>query len=152
MRIILCDRCKKRMTQAKKTGYVNLDWRDVKTGDLEGKPNELDDWDFCEECMAEISEFVRMKPAVAAAPVHADQDPVQEKPKATIKRPIADGSKWAPVTPEKIERIKALAREGKTVKEIVEETGVSDPTVRKYKREVDNETNLQELREVPADL
>ena len=126
MRIIECDRCKKRMIQAKKTGYVNLDWRDIKTGDLEGKPSEFGDWDFCDDCMAEIREFIKIRPKT-------------EKPTATIKRPIADGSKWAPVTSEKIERIKELAREGKTVKEIVEETGVSDPTVRKYKREVDNE-------------
>lgn len=149
MRIIECDRCGKRMTQVEKAGYVNLSWRDVKEGLLEATPNEFDNWDFCEECMDEIHEFVRMKPA---APAHVKQDPVREKPKATIKKPIADGSKWSPITPEKIEQIRQMARKGKTVKKIVEETGVSDPTVRKYKREVDNETYLQELREVPADL
>lgn len=139
MRIIECDRCHKRISNdAVKIGYISFDTQDVKTGDLDGK-NEFEGWDLCDDCMAEINEFVRMKPAAAAAPAPANQDPVQEKPKATIKRPIADGSKWAPVTPEKIERIKSLAREGKTVKEIVEETGVSDPTVRKYKREVANE-------------
>lgn len=61
----------------------------------------------------------------------------EHKPKnPLIKKPIANGTKYAPLTQEKIDRIKELAREGKTVKEIVEETGVSDPTVRRYKREV----------------
>lgn len=33
MRIIECDRCHKRFKKdAKKTGYVNLDQRDIKTG------------------------------------------------------------------------------------------------------------------------
>ena len=142
MRIIECDRCKKHitMTQVEKIGCIKgLDWKNVKTGVLEGGPNKFEAWDICDDCMAEIDEFIRMKPATAAAPVLADQDPVQEKPKATIKRPIADGSKYAPVTAEKIEQIKQMARNKKTVKEIVETTGVSEPTVRKYKREVDNE-------------
>lgn len=47
-----------------------------------------------------------------------------------IKRPVTDK-----ITPEKIEQIKALAKEGKTVKEIAVEVGVSEPTVRKYKVE-----------------
>ena len=62
------------------------------------------------------------------------------KPKATIKRPIANGTKYSGITPEKIEQIKTLTREGKTVKEIAEMVGVSDPTVRKYKAEVPIET------------
>ena len=43
-------------------------------------------------------------------------------------------------TQDKIDQIKQLVREGKTVKEIAEKVGVSDPTVRKYKAEVANET------------
>ena len=123
MRIIKCDRCGKEITGVQSVGYVNLDLRDVKTGKLQGD-SRFDGWDFCQPCMNAIAEFVRMVP----------------KPKAAIKKPIADGTKYAAVTPDKIERIRELAREGKTVKEIMEETGVSDPTVRKYKREVDNDS------------
>ncbi len=45
-----------------------------------------------------------------------------------------------PLTQDKIDQIKQMARDGKTVKEICDCTGVSDPTVRKYKKEVTNET------------
>lgn len=139
MRIIECDRCHKRIENNDEVGYVALDWRSVKSGNLAGA-NALDSWDFCDECMREITDFVQhIKPAV-----------VDVKPKATIKRAIADGTKYAAVTPEKIEQIKKLVREGKTVKEISELVGVSDPTVRKYKREAegvffgDSEVNLDE--------
>ena len=147
MRIIECDRCHKRFNKdAKKTGYVNLDKRDIKTGELDGN-REFDDWDLCDDCMDKIRDF--MRPAVkqerepdrpgSNVPKQPTVPPMPIKPKASIKRPIADGTKYSAVTPEKIELIKELAREGKTVKEISELVGVSDPTVRKYKREVDNE-------------
>ena len=76
--------------------------------------------------------------------------PSVKKPTATIKRPIAADTKWAALTPEKIEQIKQMARDGKTVKEIVDATCVSDPTVRKYKREVDNE-KAEPYTEGPAE-
>ena len=136
MRIIECDRCHKRIESKDEVGYVALDWRSVKSGDLAGA-NTLDNWDFCDECMKEITDFVQhIRPAVQ---VPEGFRAIDVKPKASIKRPIADGTKYSAVTPEKIEQIKELAREGKTVKEISELVCVSDPTVRKYKREVDNE-------------
>jgi DNA invertase Pin-like site-specific DNA recombinase len=109
-----------------KTGYINLDMRDVRTGDLDGN-REFDLWDLCEECMKEIRDFVKQKS--------------DNKPKATIKRPISADTKYAAITPERVKRIKELVREGKTVKEIAELVGVSDPTVRKYKAEVAIETS-----------
>lgn len=79
MRIIECDRCHKRFKRdAKKTGYVNLDQRDIKTGGLEGN-SEFDDWDICPDCMEKIRDFVRMVP------------PKEEKPKATIKKMPVQG-------------------------------------------------------------
>ena len=93
MRIIECDRCHKRITGAKKVGYVGLDQRDVKTGDLDGGFRDLDDWDFCDECMEEIAKFVQMKPL----------------PKAVIKKPISTDTKYSAITPDKIERIKQLS-------------------------------------------
>lgn len=53
------------------------------------------------------------------------------KPKETIKRVHAEG--WTITKPDWIRR---LASEGKTVKEICEITGCSEPTARKYKAEV----------------
>ena len=64
MRIIECNRCheSKRMDSVTEAGYINMDWRNVQTGDLKGDQT-FDDWDLCKECMAEIKEFIRMKPA-----------------------------------------------------------------------------------------
>ena len=118
MRIIECDRCHKRIKGVGKIGSVCLDLQDVKTGDLDGN-NEFEGWDICDECMQKIRDFVRMVP-----------------PKATIKKPISTDTKYSAITPEKIERIKQLSREGKTVKDIAAEVGCSEPTVRKYKAEV----------------
>lgn len=123
MRIIECDRCHRRIVGVASVGYVNIDMRDVRTGRLEGN-HDLDSWDFCAECMDEISKFVRMIP----------------KPSATIKKPIADGTKYSAMTPEKIEQIKRMAKDGKTVKEICEAVGASDPTVRKYMKETENDS------------
>ena len=54
-----------------------------------------------------------------------------QKPKATIKRVPAEGR-----TLTKPDWIRKLAGEGKTIKEICEITGCSEPTARKYKTEV----------------
>ena len=152
MRVIECDRCHKRISNdAVKIGYISLDTQDVKTGDLDGK-NEFEGWDLCDDCMKLISDFVRMVPPVRQEPdgpwvnVPKDQPLFPPIPKgfkavdvkrgATIKRPVTG----MPLTQDKIDQIKQLVREGKTVKEIAEKVGVSDPTVRKYKAEVANET------------
>lgn len=131
MRIIECDRCHKRIGNDKeKTGYINLDMRDTRTGELEGN-REFEEWDLCDDCLKEIHDFVKTKPMQEASKIPEGFKAVEVKPTAVIKRPVTDK-----ITPEKIEQIKALAKEGKTVKEIAAEVGVSDPTVRKYKAEV----------------
>lgn len=69
--------------------------------------------------MQKIRDFVRMVPAK------------EEKPKATIKRVPVQGT-----TITKPDWIRRLAGEGKTIKEICEITGCSEPTARKYKAEI----------------
>ena len=54
-----------------------------------------------------------------------------QKPKVTIKRMPVQGT-----TITKPDWIRRLAGEGKTIKEICEITGCSEPTARKYKTEV----------------
>lgn len=116
MRIIECDRCHKRIKGVEKTGFIGLDYQNIKTGDLDGN-NEFDGWDLCEDCMQKIRDFVRN---------------ISEKPKAQIKRvPKAEGTMIT-----RADWIRRLAGEGKTVKEICEITKASEPTVRKYKAEV----------------
>ena len=60
MRIIECDRCHKRIENTTKAGYVNLDWRDIRTGQLEGSA-EYDDWDLCDECKKAVEDFLHMR-------------------------------------------------------------------------------------------
>lgn len=45
MRLIECDRCHKRIKGVSKTGYINLDLRDIGSGELEGN-HEFDEWDL----------------------------------------------------------------------------------------------------------
>lgn len=151
MRIIECDRCHKRFNKdAKKTGYVNLDQRDINTGALDGN-SEFDDWDICPDCMEKIRDFVRVVPQVRQEPDRPGSNvpkqptvpPIPEgfkavdiKPRATIRKQVTG----AALSQEKIDIIKQMAREGMTVKEICDHAGVSEPTVRKYKREVTHET------------
>lgn len=119
MRIIECDRCHKRIKGTDKTGYINLDYRNIHTGELEGN-QEFEDWDLCDDCMKLINDFVRIKVP-------------KDTPKATIKRlPPAEGKAIT-----KADWIRRLAGEGKTVKEICDITKASEATVRKYKAEVD---------------
>lgn len=83
MRIIECNRChkSKRMDSVTESGYINMDWRNVQTGDLKGDQT-FDDWDL----------------------------------------------------------IRQLASEGKNLKEIMELTGKSEPTVRKYMKEAESDS------------
>ena len=135
MRIIECDRCHKRFNKdAKKTGYVNLDLRDIGSGELEGN-HEFDDWDVCDDCMREIRNFI------------LKIQPKEEKTKATIKKMPVQGK-----TITKPDWIRRLASEGKTIKEICELTGCSEPTARKYKAEVTpNETTEPVTESVSED-
>ena len=151
MRIIECDRCHARIQADKDVvGVASLT-----TASLRGvqiRANPFKGWDLCNDCYEEIRKFIEADPNKEPdGPwVHVPKDQpllppipkgfkaVDVKCGAKIKRPIASGTKYAAVTPEKIEQIKSLAREGKTVKEIAEKVGVSDPTVRKYKAEVTN--------------
>ena len=111
MRIIECDRCHKRFNKdTKKTGYINLDQRDIKTGELEGN-REFDEWDLCDDCMKLIRDFVRMVPPVRQEPDRPGsnvpkQPTVPPMPKGfkavDVKRGF-DTQKWAEAVAEMME-------------------------------------------------
>ena len=61
MRLIVCDRCRQEINGVKKTGYINLDKRDIATGELEGN-REFDEWDLCDDCLMQIRDFLHMAP------------------------------------------------------------------------------------------
>lgn len=155
MRVILCDRCGARIEREDTVGFVGLTRKDINTGNLIGK-TDFEDWDICDDCMKQIEEFVRINPAKqelarkvahevaqeysgATEPAPVEITELSEdyiiKPKAIIKKPMP-----ARITPEQIDQIKAMVAEGMAVKDIAETVGVSGPTVRKYKKELEDET------------
>lgn len=130
MRIIICDRCKKELPKdIDNAGYVSLGLRDVRTGES-SEIKEFENWDLCESCMDAILDAVKMIAPVKHSKPMAESlvqgsEPVEIKPTATIKKKFS-------LDPEKVAQIKALSKDGKSIKEIAVETGVSEPTVRKY--------------------
>ena len=130
MRIIICDRCKKELPKdIDNAGYVSLGLRDVRTGES-SEIKEFENWDLCESCMDAILDAVKMIAPVKHSKPMAESliqgsEPIEIKPTATIKKKLS-------LDPEKVARIRTLAADGKNTREIAWETGVSEPTIRKY--------------------
>lgn len=149
MRIIECDRCHKRIKGASKTGYINLDKRDITTGELEGN-REFDEWDLCDDCLMQIRDFVHMVPLtlkvdeqLVASTIkqikEEEQDQGQEVP-AQVDVDESHGLAARPKrlkagTHPKAELMKEMARSGASLTEIMEVAGCSEPTARKYMKE-----------------
>lgn len=66
-RKIICDRCGAEITSRPKLGYIALNYRDPKSGDLLDN-NILEESDFCETCMHEITEYIGQKPDLRTRP------------------------------------------------------------------------------------
>lgn len=130
MRIVICDRCKAEMPKdIENAGCISLGWRDIRSGDV-SRNEDLDNWDLCESCMDAILDAVKMIAPVKHSKLMAESliqgsEPIEIKPTATIKKKFS-------LDPEKVARIRTLAADGKNAREIAWETGVSEPTVRKY--------------------
>lgn len=130
MRVIICDRCKKELPKdIDNAGYVSLGLRDVRTGES-SEIKEFSNWDLCESCMDAILDAVKMIAPVKHSKPMAESliqgsEPIEIKPTATIKKKLS-------LDPEKVARIRTLAADGKNTREIAWETGVSEPTIRKY--------------------
>ena len=147
MRLIICDRCKKRLENPKKIGYVALNWRDPKTDELAGR-SMTEDMDFCDECMDKIANFIQNGDLIPAEEPAGDPEPEEEEtiPADDVipdedPEPKQDGEPEPdgvtvpaekPKTKVNIGRIRQLAEEGKSINRIAEITGYSYPTVKKY--------------------
>ena len=160
MRLIVCDRCRQEIRGVSKTGYVNLDKRDIATGVLEGN-REFDEWDLCDDCLMQIRDFVHMAPLnlkieknlltpiiekqinAAGTECAHEQDPGQEEP-AQVDVDESHGLAERPKrlkagTHPKAELMKEMARSGASLTEIMEVAGCSEPTARKYMKEAQDE-------------
>lgn len=151
MRLIICDRCKKKLINPKKIGYVALNWRDPKTDEFAGRPM-TEDMDFCDDCMDKIANFIQHgdlvpseeqeeEEVIPADEVIPDEDP---EPERVIPEPEPEQEPEQEPEPESaavpakskttvnVGRIRQLAEEGKSIARIAEITGYSYPTVKKY--------------------
>lgn len=153
MRLIICDKCKKKLVNPKKIGYVALNWRDPKTDEFAGRPM-TEDMDFCDECMDKIANFIQSgdpvpaeeqeeEEVIPADDVIPDEDPEPEPERvisvnAVIPEPEPEQEPESAAVPAKskttvnVGRIRQLAEEGKSITRIAEITGYSYPTVKKY--------------------
>lgn len=57
---IFCDRCGKDITRCNRIGYIALNSRDQKEGDLK-EENEFEKNHYCSNCMSQIREFIKTK-------------------------------------------------------------------------------------------
>lgn len=119
MRKIICDRCGADITAAEKTGYISMNWRAARGGDLVSK-NPYEDCDFCQACMEDIVKVIDFKAVAVPEEPEADPDPeeveVVEKIKQTPapkKKPIDKG------------KVFALNKAQWPIKKIADEMGVS---------------------------
>lgn len=118
MRKIICDRCGRDITPLEKLGYIAVNWRSSKTGDLTGD-NPYEAHDYCPACMEEILRVIDFK---AAAP-EADPDPGEPAEAEAV-----DEIKQAPAPKKKpIDKGKvfALNKAQWPIKKIADEMGVS---------------------------
>lgn len=161
MRLIVCDRCRQEIRGVSKTGYVNLDKRDIATGVLEGN-REFDEWDLCDDCLMQIRDFVHMAPLnlkmeknlltpiiekqIKAADTERapEPDPGKTEEPEPIDVDESHGLAAKPKRPKagahpKAELMKEMARSGASLTEIMEVAGCSEPTARKYMKEAQDE-------------
>lgn len=138
MRLIICDRCKKKLVNPKKIGYVALNWRDPKTDEFAGRPM-TENMDFCDECMDKIANFIQSGDLVPSEEqeeeevIHADDVVPDEDPEPEPEQePESAAVPAKPKTTVNIGQIRRLAEEGKSITRIAEITGYSYPTVKKY--------------------
>ena len=138
MRLIICDRCKKKLVNPKKIGYVALNWRDPKTDEFAGRPM-TENMDFCDECMDKIANFIQSGDLVPSEEqeeeevIHADDVVPDEDPEPEPEQePESAAVPAKPKTTVNVGRIRQLAEEGKSITRIAEITGYSYPTVKKY--------------------
>lgn len=160
MRLIVCDRCRQEIRGVSKTGYVNLDKRDIATGVLEGN-REFDEWDLCDDCLMQIRDFLHMVPHLPQTKcLNMPRDMEQIKAADTERTPEPDPGKTEEQEPidvneshglaakpkrpkagihPKAELMKEMAKSGASLTEIMEVAGCSEPTARKYMKEAQDE-------------
>ena len=161
MRIVICDRCKAKIPDGTRIGYIAANWRETYGGDLV-QPNPYENWDLCEDCMKKIvavadgltqavakalDKAILYGDCINAADHDTEEDPDEEDPdeedpdeededtedseEAETIRRIAGTPPNA--KPVNLRELRELVKQGKTAKEIADHFGISIATYYKYR-------------------
>jgi hypothetical protein len=128
VRLIVCDRCRQEINGVPKTGYINLDKRDIETGELEGN-SEFDEWDLCDDCLMQIRDFVHMAPLTFRTkclnmPWDMNRIMPEEEPGQQAEEPIAPAQKEPPTIEDNNEKTESAIAEEPVEKSICESVGI----------------------------
>ena len=157
MRLIICDRCKAKIPDGTRIGYIAASWRETYEGEPV-QPNPYEKWDLCEDCMKKIVAVAdRLTQAVeqaldkailygdcinAAANDQEEEDPDEEESdeedpeeEAETIRRLADNPPNA--KPVNLRELRELVKQGKTAKEIADHFGISVATYYKYRKKAE---------------
>ena len=74
MRKIICDRCGAEIV-GDRLGYIAFNWRSLAHGSLMLPMSPYEDYDFCEDCMAEIKAVIDNTQPDPESEPEADEDP-----------------------------------------------------------------------------
>lgn len=128
MRLIVCDRCRQEINGVKKTGYINLDKRDIATGELEGN-REFDEWDLCDDCLMQIRDFLHMAPLSFQTkclnmPWDMNRSMPKKEPGQQAEEPIAPAQKEPPTIGDTNEKTETAIAEEHLEKSMCESLGL----------------------------
>ncbi len=133
MKKVYCDRCGADITAQEAYGLIWMDYRDYEITLDMFYDSPWPDRDYCESCMAEILDFIKIKPGCKAAPA------VEEKKEEPVVAPevpkVEDVEEKAEPKPKKVAKatgkkkpldkgkIGALYKAGWSVAKITDEIG-----------------------------
>ena len=128
MRLIVCDRCRQEINGVPKTGYINLDKRDIATGELEGN-REFDEWDLCDDCLMQIRDFLHMAPLsfqTKCLNMPCDMNRIMPKEESgqQAEEPIAPAQKEPPTIEDNNEKTESAIAEEPVEKSLCESVGI----------------------------
>lgn len=166
MRIVICDRCKAKIPDGTRIGYIAANWRETYGGDLV-QPNPYENWDLCEDCMKKIvavadgltqavaqalDKAILYGDCINAADHDLEEDPDEEDPDEEDPEEEDEDAEDPNEEAEAISRIagtppnakpvnlrelRELVKQGKTAKEIADHFGISVATYYKYRKKAE---------------
>lgn len=130
MRIVVCDRCGRRIQDGEMIGYISVTMREEYDGHPT-KDNPYAGCDFCEDCMREIVALIDADPyqEPEEEPEEEDETEQEPDPDGEEDEPTAAAAEEKKPASVNLRELRELVKEGKTPQEIADHFGI---TVQKY--------------------